>query len=106
MLEYGELMGKVQELEAEIRAAVLEREETQIVGNVKAAYSGGRKSYDYEAAVNKAMQSGLYPVDLMDTYTSAVVKTDWRRAALEGIGIEQTDVPYTESEPSVRVSLV
>jgi len=129
MLQYGELRTTLDALEAQIKAAVLERGKTQTVGSVRASYSAGRKTYDYEATINAAESAGMlesgclapfeaYSVD----YKAAVegfkaafliddgdlspfgqVAVNWRDACkkfgLEGVVISQ-------QEPSVTVKLL
>jgi len=58
MLQYGDLKATLDVLEAQIKIAVLERGKTQTVGNVRASYSTGRKTYDYEATINAAESAG------------------------------------------------
>jgi hypothetical protein len=53
MLDYGELIEKAKTLAKTIRDAVLKLEKTQTVGNVRASYSKGRGSYNYEEAANE-----------------------------------------------------
>jgi len=52
-------------LRAKIEAAVLKIGKTQTVGNVRASYMAGRRTFDYEAAVKGALDAGwLEPGDL------------------------------------------
>lgn len=108
MLEYGELMAAAADLEERIKAAVLELQATQTVGNVKATYSGGRTSYDYEAAARAALAQMPMPEAglVVDAFTETTVRTDWRALALKGLQIAQEDVPAEKSAPSVRVVLL
>ena len=46
MLNWEQKKNELDALELVIKAAVLEMGNTQTVGNVRATYSGGRKSYD------------------------------------------------------------
>jgi len=100
MLEYEQRKRELDALEAEIVAAVLETGTTQTVGNVRASYSTGRKSYDYRAALDGRDAAELLP---WTEEVPATVKIDYR-AACKGLGVE--DVPYTQSEPSVTVKLL
>lgn len=97
MLEWEQAKRQLDTLTAEIQEAVLEIGQTQTVGNVRASYSAGRKSYNYETAIEAADLSpgSLGPFE--------VVTVDWR-AACKGLGI--TDVPFAQSEPSVSVKLL
>ena len=101
MLRWEQKRCEMDVLEAEIKAAVLAIGKTQTVGNVRASYSAGRKSYDYRGGIDGA---GVLS-DALDPYTTvipATVSIDFRAACL-GLGI--VDVPYTQSEPSVTVKL-
>jgi len=99
MLEWGQKHAELALLTAEIESAVLELGKTQNVGNVRASYSGGRKSYDYAAAGMTA------PEEIMagNTITKTVISTDWKAVCADA-GID--DIPYTQSEPSVTVKVV
>lgn len=93
MLEWGEMREKLDEMERVIQAEVLKLEQTQTVGNVRASYSKGRGSYDYERAVTDA---GI------DTTPWEKVVVDWRTACKEN----ELPVPYTPGTPSVSVKLI
>jgi len=94
MLQWEELIRKAQVLECEIAQAVLEIGKTQVVGCVRATYSKGRTSYDYETAGKTA------PAEIIAQYT--VPKTDWRKVCQEA-GIEAPVAK--QSPPSVRLKL-
>ena len=100
MLEYEEAQRCADELRAQIESAVLEIGETQQVGNVKATYRTGRKNYDYAAAAAEV------PDTLIEEYTKVKTTVDWRKLALEGLGIEKDRLPFTQSDPSVSVKIV
>ena len=100
MLRWETVQREADALRSEIEAAVLELGSTQTVGNVKASYSNGRKSYDYRTALSFADEATLMP---WTKEIPATVSIDYR-AACKGLGIE--DVPFTQSEPSVSVKLV
>jgi len=101
MLEWGNLKAQLDTLTAEIEGAVLEIGETQTVGNVRASYSAGRKTFDYRAAADG------HP--MVDTATIALFtampdpKIDWR-GICKHVGIP--DVPFIQNEPSVMVKLL
>jgi len=97
MLEWESMKRALDALTGEIEAAVLELEQTQTVGNVRASYSKGRKSYNYQAAIEA---TPLEPGSLAPFET---VHIDYRSACKE-FGIE--DIPFTESSPSVSVKLL
>jgi hypothetical protein len=97
MLDWGELCGRMEQLEVEIRAAVMEIGKTQTVGNVRATYSGGRRSYDYETAVKSADVSP-------DDYVT-VTRVDFK-ATCDRAMIIVGDALVTQSPPSVTVKLL
>ncbi len=105
MLKWEQLQREADKLRGLIEDAVMDLQQSQTVGAVKATYSGGRKSYDYVAAVNRAMQTGNYPDDILDPFTETIVKTDYRKAALDGLGIDKDAIPFTQSAPSVSLKL-
>jgi len=94
MLQWEELTRKAQALEREITKAVLNIGKTQVVGNVRATYSKGRVSYDYETVGKTA------PEEVIMRYT--VPKTDWRKVCQEA----ELEAPVAkQSPPSVRLKL-
>ena len=103
MLEWEETQRKADALKTVIETEVLALGKTQNVGNVRASYSGGRKSYDYRAAVLTYAEPDDGDLEPYTTIIPATVKVDYR-AACAGLGIE--DVPFTQSEPSVSVKLL
>jgi len=101
MLVWEQQKRSLDALTAEIEAAVLELGQTQTVGSVRATYSGGRKSFAYDAA---ATQVGVtIPQELVDEHTQTTQRIDWK-AICEVAGV--TDIPFTQSEPSVSVKLL
>jgi len=95
MLEWEGKRKELDALEAEIRAAVLALGKTQTVGNVRASYTAGRKTYDYEAAVRGA----AIPEDEWVTE----VKVDWKATA----DAAQLVAPVkSQSEPSVTIKVL
>lgn len=101
MLEWGELREKLDALEQAITAEVLKLEKTQTVGNVRASFSGGRTTYDYQGAVKSI---GLARSELAD-YEK--VTYDWK-TAYEELGMEYNlalSIKSTSS-PSVTVKFM
>ncbi|MFQ5591251.1 MAG: hypothetical protein ACE5HE_08825 [Phycisphaerae bacterium] len=96
MLEWERAKQVLDDLTADISAAVLEIGETQTVGNVRATYNRGRRSYNYYAACELAR----VPHEQLAPFES--VKTDWR-AACKALELE---APYVQSDPSVTVKLI
>jgi hypothetical protein len=100
MLQWEKLQNRADELKAAIVDSVLQLEETVTAGNVKATYYRGRKSYDYSAVGQDAPQA------LKDKYTEAPApKTDWRKLVVEGMGIDASQIPFTQSDPSVSLRI-
>ena len=82
MLQYGDLKRALEVLEAQIQIAVLERGKTQTVGSVRASYSAGRKTYDYEAAIKTAEAAGQLDPGCLAPFEAYSV--DYK-AAVEGL---------------------
>jgi len=99
MLEWEELVKQANALEEEIKAAVLEIGKTQTVGNVRASYSGGRNTYDYETPAKTADAELIQKYTITETVTS----TDWR-AICKDADIEPLIVKT--SPPSIGVKLL
>lgn len=98
MLEWEQAKRMCNELEAAIRDSVLEIAKTQVVGNVKATYSKGRKSYNYREAGASA------PAEIIEICTiTSSPKTNWR-AVCKNAGI--SEIPFTQSDPSVSLKLL
>ena len=102
MLEWHEAQARADLLKMDIEAAVLQIGKTQTVGNVRATYSAGRKSYDYEAAalgVSVALAEAVHQAIMV----YQVTKTDWK-AVCEAARV--TDIPFTQSPPSVTLKII
>ena len=100
MLEYSDAQAKANRLREEIVAAVLEIGKTQTVGNVKAQFRNGRKTYDYRAGADDPRVSEAAVAQFT---TQPPPRVDWR-GICKHVGID--NVPFTVSEPSVSVSLL
>ena len=98
MLRWERMRRELDELEQAIKDTVLQIGKTQTVGNVRASYSGGRKTYNYEAAANGHPFVNQSTVDL---FSKTVI--DWR-GVCNHVGID--DIPFTESPPSVSLKLL
>lgn len=96
MLEWEDTQRKADALRSEIEAAVMDLGRTQTVGNVRASYSAGRKSYDYEAAAKPVADE-----ETVARFTTP--KVDWK-GICEHVGI--SDVPFTQAPASVTVKLM
>ena len=129
MLQWEQVQRQADALRAQIEAAVLSLGKTQTVGNVRATFSAGRRTFDYQAAVmaaqdagqlkpgdmepweildidyfsavESAVAGGLLPGEYLDAYTT--VKTDYAGAA-KALNL---DAPVIDQKPaSVTVKLL
>ena len=128
MLEWEAAQRKADELAEQIKVAVLEIGKTQVVGNVRATFSAGRRTFDYRAAVDAAEAAGqlepgsLAPwesneIDYFEAVQAAVQDGifDWRfltpftetvidyPAACKGLGLEAKVA--SQAEPIVTLKL-
>lgn len=84
------------EIEAEIKEAVIKLGATRTAGNLRATYNSGRKTFDWETATANA------PEHLFRQYTKLVTDyTGLGRAMIETGLMAESDVPYTKAQPSV-----
>lgn len=97
MLRWEKQRRALDELEAAIKDTVLVLERTQTVGNVRASYSAGRRSFDYETPGADASQ------EIINGCTTTVVSIDWRAVCKEA-GIEP--VVTGQAPPSVSLKLL
>jgi len=101
MLAWEQAKKNLDTLEKEIEEAVLALGKTQTVGNVRATFSNGRKTYDYETA---AVEHPLFNPSTRALFTKVVETVDWK-AACEHLGQEEIPV-LKQAEPSVSVKLL
>jgi hypothetical protein len=103
LLKWEKAKEHIDALEGEIRDLVLMTGETQTVGYVRATYSKGRITYDYERACRER-EADMNPALVAQ---HAKVTVDWRAMALESLGLAQADIPVAKmGEPSVSIGLV
>ncbi|MBK9003525.1 MAG: hypothetical protein IPM41_06570 [Sphingomonadales bacterium] len=127
MLEWEATQRKADALAETIKGAVLAIGKTQVVGNVRATYSAGRRTFDYRAAVDAADAAGLLEPGSLSPWESENV--DWFEvvqgaiqdgildgrylapftetvidyaAAAKGLNL---DIPASQTEPSVTLKL-
>jgi len=123
MLDWEVCQLKADELKTRIEAEVLAIGKTQTVGNVRATYSAGRRAFDYtEGWRAHGYGTGVDIEKFKDvTYD---YETAWEdeheyppgeeyqriiydyRAAVKAAGIVDTDIPCTQSPPSVNLKLL
>lgn len=127
MLEWEATQRKADALAETIKGAVLTIGKTQVVGNVRATFSAGRRTFDYEAAVGIAIETGaisladIEPWETLDIDYFAVVESAVAGGLLSGEYLDtytrikvdyagaakafKLDAPFTQSEPSVMIKL-
>ena len=107
MLEWREKRLELDHIEGKIKEAVLEMGKTQTVGDVRASYSAGRRTFDYQQAVQDHMARN--PVDLkilvagVEAHTKTVTTVDYR-AVCDAWKLEAPVVK--QGTPSVDIKFV
>ena len=99
MLKWERWKRRIDELEQSIIDTVMQLGATQTAGNVRATYSKGRRSFDYEGAGQSADPG------IIADYTTeqTIIKTDWRKVC-DVAGVEAP--VKSQSPPSVMVKLL
>ena len=101
MLVWEDMRRKADNLEDDIKAAVLKMTKTQVVGNVRATYNRGRKQYDYERGVMLGFTG--HDNDLEEVVTNHTEpRVAWKDVCKE---LEIEDIPFTQAKPSVTLKL-
>lgn len=99
MLEWEATQRKADELAAKIKAAVLDIGKTQVVGNVRATFSAGRRTFDYRAAIDAAEAAGQLEPGSLAPWESE--RVDWfevvQGALQDGILDSGYLTPYTDT---------
>lgn len=125
MLDYEAMQRRADALRTEIEAAVLALGKTQTVGNVRATFTAGRRTFDYRAAVataelepgqlapfeslkvdyyevvQAAILTGLIDRSWLNAFTETVI--DYTAAAKD-LGLEAPVID--QKPPSVTVKLL
>jgi len=103
MIDYSKLSRELEALEAMISRTVLSLGKTQTVGDVRATYSNGRGSYDYESAAREMLSEDRI-CQLTPDHTKSSV--DWR-SLCKSAGIDNLSEFYTQtSGPSVSIKRI
>ena len=104
MLEWENKKRELDLLEEWIKGQVLELEKTQTVGNVRASYSKGWKSYDYEASAKEWDKQADYGIsnDVLREYE--ISRIDWR-GVCKHYDIQELVIAST-GKPSVSIKLL
>lgn len=104
LLQWEQKRRELDALEADIKVAVLALGKTQTVGNVRATYSAGRRTFDYETPIRVCMtehpESATYVQGLIEKNTRIETITDWSRVC----GDMKID-PLVENKSAPSVSL-
>lgn len=103
MLEWERKKRELDALEVKIAQAVLGVGETQTVGNVRATYNKGRKSYDYKEGASGHPMVSAATVKLFTRFIPAATRIEWKKIC-EHAGID--DVPFKQNAPSVKLKLL
>ena len=97
MIEYEDTRRRLDKLGDTISSAVLEMGETVVVGNVRATYNNGRKSYNWQKF---AYDNGLVP-----SADHMTVRIDWKSVCDNG-DLDLGNAPIEkQSESSVSISV-
>jgi len=103
MERWAELKAKIIGLENEIKAEVLLLKKTQDVGNVRATFAKGRKTYDYESIA----KSQAIPPGLLEANTQEKIVTDWRNIVKAMNPDEEIMTQYCKvGKPSVTLKIL
>lgn len=101
LLRWERARRELDEMEREIRELVLALGKTQTVGNVRASYSAGRRTFDYASAAMRALDDGD-PAATEAFARNEKTTFDYKRIC-EELALQ---VPFMQSPPSVSVKLV
>lgn len=105
MLEWEQKKAELDDLEMVIKHDVMMVGKTLTVGNVRASYSGGRKTYNYQTT---AYASGATPDEIRGFTTQPPMPapvTDWK-GLCESLGISKDETIHDKSKPTVTVKLI
>lgn len=103
MLQWEQVQRLADNLRAIIESMVMRTGKTQIVGNVRATYSGGRKTYDYHTGAGNVPVTDRSVIERFTVIPPSYI--DWRKVC-EHVKVPKADIPFTQSEPSVKVKLL
>jgi hypothetical protein len=98
MLEYAEKSRELDRIGRLISDAVMDMGETVVVGDVRATYNSGRKSYDWESAA-LSHKDGAIPPQFFK------VSVDWR-GFCKSMDVDMSNIPVIgETSPSVTLKV-
>ena len=98
MLKWEELRKQLDDIEATIRLEVLAVGKTQTVGNVRATYNKGTRTFDYETP-----SKPITPPELVKQHAETIEKIDWKSICKK---VGATPIVVSQTEPSVSVKLL
>ena len=100
MLEWEKKNHELHLIELKIGDEVMQLKQTFVVGNVRATYSDGRRSFDYESTARVDERCSQ---QIIDIHTKPVI--DWK-AICEALDIAKENiVVLSKTEPSVSIKL-
>jgi predicted HNH restriction endonuclease len=103
-LQINHLQEKQATIAAEIQAEVLTLGKTQKANGVRATYTSGRGTYNYQEAVESREVNPDLMLDLLATFEK--VSHDWKKIAEAiNLGDEYLKRFYTPGTPSVKLQL-
>ena len=105
MLEWQEAQAHADLLKAEIEAAVLALGKSQTVGNVRATYSAGRKSYNYQEGWQTAVAAGQVHPQALDPFITVIPETT-RIDYTTACKTLEIAPPFTQSAPAVSLKII
>jgi hypothetical protein len=116
LLKWEEKKRELVALEDEIKAAVLTLGKTQNVGNIRASFSKGRRTFDYRGAVKLArlgasrletedeqISRGNEISEAIMSNTQTIIKVGWRDVCKD---LSLTPEVLSQSDPSVTIKLL
>ena len=103
MARWEELKIEISRLESEITKEVISLGKTQQVGNVRASFANGRKTYNYEA-IAKSIE---IPDDVFAAHTKQKIETDWTSLVKELSPPEEIMAQHVKvGDPTVSLKIV
>ena len=96
MIEWESKKKEIDQLETEIKHAVMLLEESFSVGDISAGFRAGNRKFDYESVGKNVSQ------DIIDNNTEEKIEIHWKGVCKEA-GI--SDIPFTTGNPSVNLKI-
>lgn len=99
MIEWESKKKEIDQLEAEIKHAVMALEESFSVGDISAGFRAGTRSFNYESAGKNA------PQDIIDNNTTTETKINWKSVCSDLSLDKNKDIPFTTGNPSITLKI-